>query len=223
MAITWDSDSTGQQRASDLPTNDVEGDAVRTVYTNIWEDQRVLNLEGDSFNGLFALYVLDELMRMIGEQERQIQPDATSVSSPLYRPYQTQSRSKWRSRSQQPENNPLLYRPCHYFDYIFGTSFGGTCAIMLGVMRFTVGETIERTEAILLQLQPKMAKSPLHFATRARRANSDSLEHQLRRVLEDRTSENNARSQSATSSRPSASLSQSELAKMRTDEYGCQT
>lgn len=220
MAVKWYNDSTARHRDSTLSTDDIEGDDKgKESFTSVWRARRVLNLEGDSFAGLFALYVLQELMRLIGERERRIQPpNETSASSPLYRPY-----NKSRPQSFQPGSTALLYRPCHYFDFICGTSFGGTCAIMLGVMRFTVSETIERTVAILSQLQPKIPKTPVVFATRARRANSDSLEQQLRLVLEDRSSLSSPLRKMATSSKPSASISQLELAKMKADEAVCQT
>ncbi|XTI93327.1 hypothetical protein V2W45_1215471, partial [Cenococcum geophilum] len=41
--------------------------------------------------------------------------------------------------------------PCHYFDYIFGTSTGGLNAIMLGRLRMSVDECIEK--------YPEMAKN----------------------------------------------------------------
>ncbi|OCK91990.1 uncharacterized protein K441DRAFT_463573, partial [Cenococcum geophilum 1.58] len=43
------------------------------------------------------------------------------------------------------------YLPCHYFDYIFGTSTGGLNAIMLGRLRMSVDECIEK--------YPEMAKN----------------------------------------------------------------
>ncbi|KAF8250922.1 hypothetical protein K440DRAFT_517943, partial [Wilcoxina mikolae CBS 423.85] len=47
--------------------------------------------------------------------------------------------------ASQPQQLPL---PCHYFDYIFGSSTGGLSAIMLGRLRMGVDDCLKEYNAL---------------------------------------------------------------------------
>lgn len=142
---------------------------------SVWHAQRILNLEGEGLASLSALYILRELFVIVGNIER-MQGASSSADSPLFRYLKPISSGK----------GTLLFRPCHYFDFICGTSFGGISAIMLGVMRLTVDETIERCEKILNAIDPGTSKGSKAFASWDRRSrNSGTLKQNLRSQLEE--------------------------------------
>ncbi|MCJ1450761.1 hypothetical protein MMC28_001095 [Mycoblastus sanguinarius] len=105
-----------------------------------WAKKTILSLDGGGVRGYSSLLILRELMRMIGDIERLADGDATSSAySPLIDCLPDEARTALRSDTQ-----PLSkYLPCHYFDYIAGTSTGGLIAIMLGRLRLSVDEVIE--------------------------------------------------------------------------------
>jgi hypothetical protein len=140
----------------------------------IWRAQRILNLEGESLLSLSALYILRELLKIISEIERD-QGAFSSAASPLFRHMKT-------GTSEQDE---LPFRPCHYFDFISGASFGGISAVMLGIMRLTIDETIERCQRILIAIDPSVSKTPVSFVSWDRKSkNSDTLKQNLSCELE---------------------------------------
>ena len=104
-----------------------------------WAKKSILSLDGGGVRNFSSLLILRELMRAVGESERLMSPEATSSAySPLVNclPDEGPSFLKGGTRSVPG------YLPCHYFDYVSGTSTGGLIAIMLGRMRMTVDEAI---------------------------------------------------------------------------------
>ena len=158
-------------------------------FASVWDAQRILTLDGGGVRGLSSLYILQELMRLVADFERALEPCAqSSTSSPLFRPVKLSARSPDASRRTFEESSPsqLPYKPCHYFDYICGVSVGGVSATLLGVMQFTVEETIDRTQRILDGLTPKVSKNPLSFHwSRNRTDNFRKLDRNLRSTLEE--------------------------------------
>ena len=95
-----------------------------------WAGKILLTLDGGGVRGLSTLYILQALMRSISQQERKLDDESKSSSySPLFR--------------SASSNDDTEYLPCHYFDYIGGTSTGGLIAIMLGRLRMSVEQTIK--------------------------------------------------------------------------------
>ena len=114
----------------------------RQKYTDIddpWAKISILSLDGGGVRGVSSLLILQELMRAVGEHERRVNSEAkSSAYSPLM-------------NCLPDEPTPLAgdtisvheYLPCHYFDYVSGTSTGALIAIMLGRLRMSVDDTIE--------------------------------------------------------------------------------
>jgi hypothetical protein len=129
--------------------------------SDVWAAQRVLHLDGEKYAGLSGLFVLRELMVRVSEIEKDLQvlqPQAfSSQSSPLFELLQPDLRESRHHASS--DDDVSCYRPCHYFDFISGTSLGGSCAIMLGIMRFNVDEVIVQTKKLLTDLDSKVPKS----------------------------------------------------------------
>lgn len=143
-----------------------------------WGSPCVLTLDGEGVRGLSSLYILQSLMENIAYHEQRLEPHAaSSTASPLFQDL--------RDRTSNPQQH---YRPCHYFDYICGVSMGGISAIMLGIMRFTVDEAIDRSERILTGLNPKLQRHPVSLSlSHIKATNSKKLERNLCSQLEEDT------------------------------------
>ena len=118
------------------------------------------NVDGGGIRGYSSLLILQTLMHKVYEWERRIRADtpqaAFSDDDPL------------------PDENDLL--PCHYFDYMYGTSTGGLIATMLGRLRMSipqclevyreVGESLFGSKRSILPLTTKYDHKPLVHAVR---------------------------------------------------------
>jgi hypothetical protein len=150
----------------------------------IWGPQRVLNIEGEGLAGLSALFILKELMAIVSQLES-CSGASSSAASPLYCTGSLKRRGSGSCRS--PSTSLFLRNvPCHYFDFICGSSFEGLSAVMLGVMRLTVERAIDRYERILLGINPGISRGPAAFVFLHRKVrNSSSLQQNLREALEE--------------------------------------
>ncbi|KAL8812011.1 MAG: hypothetical protein Q9223_001302 [Gallowayella weberi] len=102
-----------------------------------WAKKYILSLDGGGVRGYSSLLILKSLMDEIASLEKQDNPSAgTSAFSPLI---------DLTSLYGDPMMKELqdTYRPCHYFDYIAGSSTGGLIAIMLGRLRMTVDQCLD--------------------------------------------------------------------------------
>lgn len=86
---------------------------------DVWAKKLVLSLDGGGGNGRSQLMLLKDLMQMVRKLE---------AETNLYSTFE--------------------FLPCHYFDYIGGTSTGGLLAIMLGRLRLSVGECLSWLDEI---------------------------------------------------------------------------
>jgi hypothetical protein len=101
-----------------------------------------------------SLIVLSVLMEKIRSIERSLKPTAdSSADSPLF--------DNKSLRRAVPNDD---YIPCHYFDYIAGTSIGGSIAIMLGRFRMSVDECIKQFKALADEFDQEPPIEIIHFS-----------------------------------------------------------
>ena len=91
--------------------------------------------DGGGIRGYSALLILQELMKVIGRIERDYacwpsEADGRAESSyhpltPLSPCRATDPKSKAKNGGKHPKTESSSWLPCHYFDYIAGTSTGG--------------------------------------------------------------------------------------------------
>ena len=105
-----------------------------------WAKKSILSLDGGGVRNFSSLLILQELMREVGEIERRMNPDAKSSA---YSQLVNCVPDEGLTPSTGGTRSVLGYLPCHYFDYVSGTSTGGLIAILLGRLRMSVDEAIE--------------------------------------------------------------------------------
>ena len=111
-----------------------------------WDRKNILTLDGDGRLGYRSLLILRALMEEVRKVELSENAEA---SSSKYSPFIDCSAEEDLDNSTNPrsdndlrEKKPPVYRPCHYFDYIGGSSTGGLIALMLGRMRMSVDDAL---------------------------------------------------------------------------------
>ncbi|KAL6711677.1 hypothetical protein ACN47E_004611 [Coniothyrium glycines] len=92
---------------------------------NCWEDL-ILTLDGGGIRGYSSLLIVQRLMHEVAKCERRLQRDEGPVAGSSRRDF---------------NEDELL--PCHYFDYIYGTSTGGLISVMLARLRMTVPQCLQ--------------------------------------------------------------------------------
>jgi hypothetical protein len=207
--------------SSAWPTSQSSPQSDRKHSGPVWGPQRVLNIEGEGLAGLSALFILKELIEVVSGFERR-SGSSSSAASPLYRTVSPVRRGSGSSSSSAGVSLPFV--PCHYFDFICGSSFGGLSAVMLGVMRFTIEETIYRYDGILRGMNPSISKASMIFVSWDRKArNSSSLEQSLRAALEESVKTTVFTDNSLDQAHTSLTHTVRDLAIMEANKHWCKT
>jgi hypothetical protein len=83
-------------------------------------------IDGGGIRGYSSLLIIQRLMHEIAECERRLQQDEGAVEG-----------------SERREFNEDELLPCHYFDYMYGTSTGGLISVMLARLRMSIPQCLE--------------------------------------------------------------------------------
>jgi patatin-like phospholipase/acyl hydrolase len=86
-------------------------------------DPLILTLDGGGIRGYSSLLILEALMKEIADVE-----NVQELSIPA-------------SQRRKFDAKELL--PCHYFDFMYGTSTGGLISTLLGRLRITIPTCLE--------------------------------------------------------------------------------
>ena len=132
--------------AYDVTKNAASASPDLGVRTTPWAKYLILTLDGGGIRGYSSLVTLRTLMRTIAEIEQTLEPKAVSS---------TQTDRIDPAKIPDDVLRKGQYLPCHYFDYIAGTSVGGLIAIMLGVLGKSAEDCIAE-----FQLQNKSIPLP---------------------------------------------------------------
>ena len=125
--------------------------SVSFADTVPWDRKAILSLDGGGIRGYSALLILQELMRVIKTLETSHRDGAAESSyhplpwNPLYA---TDSRTGVQADPGSRRAESAKWLPCHYFDYIAGTSTGGLIGIMLGRLRMNIDDCVSDYEKL---------------------------------------------------------------------------
>ncbi|KAH8897000.1 FabD/lysophospholipase-like protein [Thozetella sp. PMI_491] len=103
------------------------------ITSSPWSKKLILTLDGGGIRGYSSLIILRALMKEIARIEQTTEPLAQSSAATVRVAPELMSAEVLRNG---------LYLPCHYFDYIAGTSFGGLIAIMVGMLGMSVDDCV---------------------------------------------------------------------------------
>ena len=162
--------------------------SVSFADTVPWDRKAILSLDGGGIRGYSALLILQELMNVIKNLERS-HPDGAAESS--YHPlpwnplYATDSRTGGQADPGSQNAESARWLPCHYFDYIAGTSTGGLIGIMLGRLRMNIDDCVSDYEKLGDKVFGRSRwfhlRSPFWFPRD--KYNHHNLEHAVKEVV----------------------------------------
>ncbi len=137
------------------PKRAATGDTLESLpfdETSVWDQKSILSLDGGGIRGYSSLLILRALMKAIGEIERKWPSDPAESSFHPLKPPSVDSDALHgypRINTRHIERNATSpWLPCHYFDYMAGTSTGGLISIMLGRLRMSIDDCIAEYETL---------------------------------------------------------------------------
>ena len=126
--------------------------------TRPWDQKSILSLDGGGIRGYSALLIIKALMREIGKLERSEKAGDKDCDGPATSSFHPVNSSPTMATKRDTSPSPLGFRetnsdtscwlPCHYFDYMAGTSTGGLISIMLGRLRMSIDDCISEYERL---------------------------------------------------------------------------
>ncbi|KAK3321368.1 acyl transferase/acyl hydrolase/lysophospholipase [Cercophora scortea] len=163
-----------------------------------WSTINVLSFDGGGIRGIFSLLVLKRLMEYVRLEEeavpqdpeeqrllRQLSPNLiTSSFWPCDLPNHVSH-----IREQHTPRAYTRYLPCHYFDFICGTSTGGLITIMLSRLRMPVEDCLEEYKRLAgnvfgkPRLIHKVGVLGAIGVTKQTKFKTEKLEHAIKDVL----------------------------------------
>lgn len=134
------------------PKRAATGDTLESLpfdETSVWDQKSILSLDGGGIRGYSSLLILRALMKAIGEIERKWPSDPAESSFHPLKPPSVDSDGYPRINTRHIERDATSpWLPCHYFDYMAGTSTGGLISIMLGRLRMSIDDCIAEYETL---------------------------------------------------------------------------
>ncbi|KAF4458112.1 Calcium-independent phospholipase A2-gamma [Fusarium austroafricanum] len=122
------------------PTLPIRGPEHISDEEGPWAQKTVLTFDGGGVRGYASLLILKRIMTQI----RILELGHTDYSAPSSSFYPWMGATENGSDQANPDSERVdEYLPCHYFDYIAGTSTGGLSSIMLGRLRMSVDQAMD--------------------------------------------------------------------------------
>ena len=114
-----------------------------------WDQKAILSLDGGGIRGYSALLIIKQIMEAIKEIEMNYRAGSDGPADSSYHPLPSNPQHVVGTRvPEEDERQSAKWLPCHYFDYMAGTSTGGLIAIMLGRLRMNIDDCIADYETL---------------------------------------------------------------------------
>ena len=129
-----------------FPASPTAEQSIATVDEDIaWSKKTILCLDGGGVRGYSSLLILQALLESIKKEEQVLD---SHIKSSAYSPLVDGSPDEDDTADSNIVTPSSKWLPCHYFDYIAGTSTGGLIAIMLGRLRMSVDEALHQYQEL---------------------------------------------------------------------------